>query len=409
MHSTCSFGEHGDSTNNPAAAGKCEVAPADGHQQSDRGRKVRGGSARAPPTIPPRLGSPSPVGPVDNFRGTCSGGAKIDRMPAPETQRTPRGPFRVTVTRVRHPETGRWVRRRNLPSGVTEWDLRSGKYRRIFQGVYVHRDTLLTESVRAAGALLLCGNDVAISHQSAARIWGGIVPDDGQIHISAIGPRRQVLGIRAHRVKVGGQQCSKIGGLRVTTPVQTFLDLGTELGLVDLVVLGDSFVKAGLVTPEQLVAATETFRGGGRRLLRRAARFVRREVDSPMESRLRMLIVLRGLPEPTINHKIRRPDGSVRFRFDLSYPDFRLIIEYDGRQHADSNKQWDGDIDRREWMDGEKWRIVVVRSKDIYNTPGNTLQRIITTMRDKGMTVPRPSDEWRLHFPGLPYDVADPA
>lgn len=321
----------------------------------------------------------------------------------------PRGPFRLTVTRARDAATGRVVQTRHLPAGVTEWALRNGTYRRIFQSIYVHRDIPLTESVRAAGALLLCGDQAAVSHQSAARIWGGIVPDDGHIHVSVVGDRPNVRGVCAHRVTAGGQMCNKVGGLRVTTPVQTFLDLGTELGLVDLVVLGDSLVKAGVVTPAQLVAASGKFRGGRQRLLRRAASLVRGEVDSPMESRLRVLIVLARLPEPTINHKVRRPDGSVRFRLDLSYPDFRVVIEYDGRQHAESSRQWDWDIDRREWMDDDKWRIVIVRSKDIYNTPGQTLQRIIKTMRDKGMTVPRLSDEWRLHFSGLPNDVADPA
>ena len=102
------------------------------------------------------------------------------------------------------------------------------------------------------------------------------------------------------------------------------------------------------------------------------------------------------------------PDGSLRYRFDLSYPQFRLVIEYDGRQHAESDRQWDGDIDRREWMDGDNWRIVIVRSKDIYNTPGQTLQRITSAMRAKGMAVPRLADEWRLHFPGRTGDVAEP-
>jgi very-short-patch-repair endonuclease len=196
--------------------------------------------------------------------------------------------------------------------------------------------------------------------------------------------------------------------LRVTTPTQTFLDLGSELGLVDLVVLGDSLVKAALVTPAELVTAAETFRGGHRRLLRRAASLVRRDVDSPMESRLRMLIILAGLPDPTVNHQIVRPNGSVRFRLDLGYPDHRLAIEYDGRQHSESEQQWDWDVDRREWMDTKDWRVVIVRSKDVYNTPGQTLSRIISAMRDKGITVPHLSDEWRLHFPGRPGDIAEP-
>jgi hypothetical protein len=38
-----------------------------------------------------------------------------------------------------------------------------------------------------------------------------------------------------------------------------------------------------------------------------------------------------------------------------------------------------------------------------------TLLRIMDAMRDKGMGVPRLSDEWRRQFPSLPEDVADPA
>ena len=44
------------------------------------------------------------------------------------------------------------------------------------------------------------------------------------------------------------------------------------------------------------------------------------------ESRLRMLIVLAGLPEPKVNHKLLDERGRVRRRLDLSYPDLRLIV-----------------------------------------------------------------------------------
>ncbi len=123
-----------------------------------------------------------------------------------------------------------------------------------------------------------------------------------------------------------------------------------------------------------------------------------------------MLIVLAGLPEPAINHKVQ--SGPLTWLrcdtgFDHSRIDqFRLVIEYDGRQHAESDRA----VGRRtstvaNEMDGDNWCIVIVRSKDIYNTPGQTLQRITSAMRAKGMAVPRLADEWRLHFPGRTGDV----
>ena len=121
-----------------------------------------------------------------------------------------------------------------------------------------------------------------------------------------------------------------------------------------------------------------------------------------METRLRMLMVLSGLPEPVVNHKIRWPDGQVRFRFDLSYPDAGLVVEYDGRQHADSTTQWGSDLGRREWLDGNDWRIVVVIATDLHRTPAATLQRIRAAMRQRGMAVPPVDEQWRRHFTSLP-------
>lgn len=178
---------------------------------------------------------------------------------------------------------------------------------------------------------------------------------------------------------------------------------------MDLVVLGDSLVRARRTTPSALVEAAATYAGKARRLAGRAASLVREGVDSPMESRVRMLMVLAGLPEPVVNHTVRWPDGRVRWRFDLSFPAVGIVIEYDGRQHAESDEQWDRDIDRREWMDGNGVRLVVVRSKDIYRTPARTLSRITAVMRSRGMRVPRLADEWRRHFPSLPGDASMPA
>ena len=96
---------------------------------------------------------------------------------------------------------------------------------------------------------------------------------------------------------------------------------------------------------------------------RYAVRYVRENVDSPMESRLRMLLVLAGLPEPTINLILRNADGSWRRRFDMCFPDLKLIIEYDGRQHAGNTRQWQGDLRRREERDALGWRIVVTRRR----------------------------------------------
>ena len=119
-----------------------------------------------------------------------------------------------------------------------------------------------------------------------------------------------------------------------------------------------------------------------------------------METRLRLLIVLAGLPEPRVNLILRARDGSWSRRYDLAYEHLRLVVEYDGRQHAQDTEQWLTDLARREELDQRRWRIVVVTAEDIYKTPLETLLRVRTALRDCGAVGLRRSfkAEWRVHF-----------
>ena len=117
-----------------------------------------------------------------------------------------------------------------------------------------------------------------------------------------------------------------------------------------------------------------------------------------------MLLVLAGFPEPKVNHVLRDERGRVRRRFDLCYADVKVIVEYDGRQHAEDPVQYDIDRDRREELDEEEWRVVVVTNEGIRTDPERTLDRVRKVLRARGMKgVPTTYDvEWRRHFPGRP-------
>jgi very-short-patch-repair endonuclease len=181
-----------------------------------------------------------------------------------------------------------------------------------------------------------------------------------------------------------------------------FLELAATLSLVDLVVVGDALVRLRKLTPDSLVAACAASGEQHADAALRAARFVRGAVDSPMETRLRMLLVLAGLPEPTVNHKVRDDQGRVTRRFDLSYPSVRLIVEYDGRQHVEVRENWTSDLKRREEFDDAGWRIVVVTSDGIYKQPAETVARVHRALRRCGWPglCSHASDAWRPHFPG---------
>lgn len=261
-------------------------------------------------------------------------------------------------------------------------------YTRLFYGVYVCADLLPSAQVSASAALQASGDvDAVASHHTAALLWGGVVPHsiDSHVTVPAGHTRRRAAGLQVH---AGDRSTSVRRGVKVTAAADTFVDMARYLSLVDLVVLGDSLVKAGSATRELLCDVASAGKGRGVRLARRAADLVRAGVDSPMETRARLLMVLAGLPEPVVNHVLRQDDGEIRRRLDLAYPRAMLAIEYDGRQHAESTRQWQGDVRRREELDSDGWRLVVLLAPDIYRTPQQTVDRIRAAMHQCGMQVP---------------------
>jgi hypothetical protein len=220
--------------------------------------------------------------------------------------------------------------------GLPLRDLRGPRYTRLFYDTYVATPDLLNLRAQAAVVLSRLPNAHHISHHTPVRLWGGLAPDSADVHVSMTTreERCRRSGIAAHLAGRDVRLTTRYG-LPISTPVQAFLDLASVgTSLVDLVIAGDSLVKATKLDPVALVEAADAWSGRHAKLARRAARLVRTGVDSPMETRLRLLLMLAGLPEPDVNFILRAPDGSWRRRFDLCYPGVRLIIEYDGRQHA---------------------------------------------------------------------------
>lgn len=289
-------------------------------------------------------------------------------------------------------------------SGLTDRDLRSARYVRIFRNVYVQRSTTRTLATRTEAALRVAPPSAIASHHTAALLWGGTVPRSSVVHLTVpAGQDCQAAGLWTHRYRAPAAPVLR-SGLRVTSPERTFCDLGRYLDLVELVTLGDRLVKRGVTSELRLVSAADDWPGPRRQRLQRAARLVREGVDSPPESRLRMLVVLGGLPEPVVNFIVRDPDtGAWLRRFELAYPALRLAIEYHGRWHRESDDIWSADIDRREELGRDDWRIVEVIAGGLDEDPSRTLRRVEAARRERGAAPTlRRSEEWRPYFPGMP-------
>ena len=296
-----------------------------------------------------------------------------------------------------------FTRTEALAAGLTDAQLRGPRFVRLFPRLHLCASVQVTARLRAEAALRLHPAGAFASHASAARIHGVAIPQDAEEHVTVRRreERRRIAGIRCHLAS-GEPDLVTVGDLPVSSPAQTFVELASTLGLVDLVVVGDQMARRGLLSPDRLRASCH---GSGRRgavRARRAAAYVRDHVDSPMETRTRMLLVLAGLPEPEVNLVVRDVEGALLRRYDLSYPEVGVAVEYDGRHHVERIEQWERDLGRRESLEDEGWRLLVVTSADIYRQPGETVRRVHRLLRARGMAgVPaRPSDAWRAHFRG---------
>ena len=109
-----------------------------------------------------------------------------------------------------------------------------------------------------------------------------------------------------------------------------------------------------------------------------------------------MLIVLGGLPEPQVNYILREQNGEWSSRFDLCYSDLKLIVEYDGCHHAEVRANWLNDIKRREALERDGWRFVIVTSEGLYEAPFETLQRVRLALIERELPRPVRSDSGRM-------------
>ena len=175
-----------------------------------------------------------------------------------------------------------------------------------------------------------------------------------------------------------------------------------RFGLVDLVVVADGMIKERHTSPERLIEAAAQWSGKGcpggtqSRITRARRRGFATGDPAPPAS---------GPRWPSgatcqCGHSWR--DGSWRRRYDLAYEHLRLIIEYDGRQHAEDKRQQLTDIFRREELDQMHWRLVIITAEGIYREPLRTLQRVRDALLECGAVGVRRTykPEWRLHFPG---------
>ncbi|MFC0678698.1 hypothetical protein ACFFGH_12690 [Lysobacter korlensis] len=174
--------------------------------------------------------------------------------------------------------------------------------------------------------------------------------------------------------------------LPITTDAVTWLTMASALDVPDLVALGDAMLTDGGSTRAALEAAVRTWGDGrGGRTARAALPLLRRGAMSRPETLLRLQIVAAGLPEPHINVLVADSAGRPVFRPDLSWPDSRVLVEYEGDGHRLSRAKFRSDIDRMEAFVDAGWTGLRATGDDVFARPNRFLARLHRRMVERGL------------------------
>lgn len=275
-----------------------------------------------------------------------------------------------------------------LAEGVlTRAMLRGPTWRRLLPDVFVNAQTALDHRVWCAAAALLLPADAALAGLSAAYIWGvNLLAPDAPVQV-VMPPERRM---RAHpritvvRSPLPADDVVRFAGLPVTTPVRTAFDLGRRLPRVEAVMAVDALLYRRLVKPDVLAIYTRQHQGWpGSRLVREVLTLAEPLTESPMETRLRLVIVDGGLPRPIAQHGITDSRGRFVARSDLAYPAAKIAIEYEGDHHRE-RATFQRDIARLNALREMGWLVLRFTAEDVLRKPDRVVSQVAAALRERG-------------------------
>ena len=253
----------------------------------------------------------------------------------------PSGPFTVEEARA---------------AGIERWHLRSRRWARLARGIYVPTEIAQTPLVQLDAATRRLPDVAAFSGLTAAWLHGLDVPPCDPIEVTI--PREAGVsgraGMRVRRRPLSVGDVVHVRGLRATSIVRTLADLSSQLSLTEAVVIVDEALHKRRVTLADIAS------------LKRVAQHAEPQSASPMETRLRMILVLAGLPRPKAQVPIFDSNGRFLGRPDLYYEKQRLGIEYDGSGHRGTMAE---DNQRQNKLLNAGVRLLRFTAVDVFQNP----------------------------------------
>jgi len=256
-----------------------------------------------------------------------------------------------------------------LRAGLSRRQLQSACWKRIASGLYVWAE-IAQDPLCVLEALHRRLPAEAVFSERTAGWLHGLDLEPCQPAQATVPPGHSLSARAEVSVRRGALPAAdvvELGGLPATAPLRTLFDLARRLPLADALVAVDMALHRALVELDGLgtyVAAHGTAHGVAQ--ARRVLELAEPLAESPMETRLRLLLVEAGLPRPAAQVALTDERGSFVGRVDLYYPERRLAVEYDGGTHRQS---LGADNRRQNRLLASGYRLLRFSAGDVYDSP----------------------------------------
>jgi very-short-patch-repair endonuclease len=258
---------------------------------------------------------------------------------------------------------------------LTPGELRGPRFRRLFPDVYLSTDVPADLHARARAAALLVGwrGGVVAGWAATELLVAHCAPRDAPVDLLVDFNVRAQPGLRIRRGVARPDEVRERDDCRVTSFLRTAYDLGRWVELADAVVAVDALAARAGFAPVDVLGLRERYpRAWGSSRLDRVVELADPAAESAMETRLRLILVLGGLPAPRVQYPVV-DGGQPLGRVDLAYPDAAVGIEYD----ADGQREtFRADRRRDVAMAAAGWTILRFTSPDVLTTPDQTLAQV---------------------------------
>jgi very-short-patch-repair endonuclease len=259
-----------------------------------------------------------------------------------------------------------------------EHRVKSGRLHPIARGLYAVGRPDLTPQGRWMAAVLVCGDGAALSHRSAADLWGIGKEERGRIDLTVRREcriRRAGLKVRA-RASLPERNVVRRFGIPVTTPTQTLVDLATELKPLRLERAVNQADVHDLIDPETLRRSLDAYVGmpGAGTLRTMLDRHTFRLSDSDLEIYFRPLALAAGFPMPLSKQWV------LGFEVDFLFPDHGLIVETDGLRYHRTPAQQARMVKRDQAHTAAGYRVLRFTHWQIAHAP-NEVAEVLTRVR----------------------------